>query len=87
MTKRINHDWAYSDDGACTNQAESFFARARRSEVGHHHIAGKYLTAYARELAWRENYRRTSNGEQALMIANLALAHPVPRQWAGYWKR
>ena len=24
LTKRINHEWAYSDEGACTNDAESF---------------------------------------------------------------
>lgn len=28
--ERINHQHAYSDDGACTNQAESFFSRLRR---------------------------------------------------------
>ncbi|WVX50029.1 hypothetical protein ROLI_031250 [Roseobacter fucihabitans] len=45
--KRINHQIAYSKNGACTNQAESFFSRLRRAEVGtHHHIAGKYLGAY-----------------------------------------
>ena len=50
--KRINHKEAYSKDGACTNQAESFFSRARRSEIGvHHHIAGDYLSQYAAELA------------------------------------
>lgn len=32
--KRINHNEAYSKDGACTNQAESFFSRLRRAEVG-----------------------------------------------------
>jgi hypothetical protein len=31
-TKRINHSVAFSDDGACTNQAESYFARLRRAE-------------------------------------------------------
>ena len=70
LTKRINHEWAYSDEGACTNQAESYFSRLRRAEVGqHHHIAGPYLTAYSREIAWREDHRRVSNGEQYLMIA------------------
>ena len=40
--KRINHQLAYSDNGACTNGAESFFSRLRRGEVGHHHhIAGR----------------------------------------------
>lgn len=47
--KRINHKEAYSKDGACTNQAESFFSRLRRAEIGthHHHIAGRQFDAYA----------------------------------------
>jgi transposase-like protein len=86
--KRINHEWAYSDEGACTNNAESFFSRLRRAEVGtHHHIAGPYLNAYAGEMAWRENNRRISNGEQFLMIAAASAGHPVSRQWKGYWQR
>jgi hypothetical protein len=32
LTKRINHTEAYSMDGVCTNQAESFFSRLRRAE-------------------------------------------------------
>jgi transposase-like protein len=88
LTKRINHSEAYSDGDACTNQAESFFSRLRRAEIGiHHHIAGPYLMAYAREMAWRENNRRVSNGEQYLMAADAALQHPVSRQWKGYWQR
>lgn len=85
--KRINHEWAYSDEGACTNNAESFFSRLRRAEIGtHHHIAGRYLAAYAGEMAWRENNRRVSNGEQFLLIAAASAAHPVSRQWKGYWQ-
>jgi transposase-like protein len=88
LTKRINHQEAYSADGACTNDAESFFSRLRRSEIGiHHHIAGPYLNAYAFEMAWREDNRRRSNGEQYLIAANAALAHPVSRIWKGYWQR
>ncbi len=46
LTKRINHQEAYSADGACTNDAESFFSRLRRSEIGiHHHISGRYLVS------------------------------------------
>ncbi len=87
-TKRINHEWAYSDEGACTNMAESFFSRVRRAEIGtHHHIAGPYLQSYAGEMAWRENNRRISNGEQFLLITAGALAHPISRQWKGYWQR
>lgn len=88
LTKRINHSEAYSDGEACTNQAESFFSRLRRAEIGiHHHVAGPYLAAYAREMAWRENNRRISNGEQYLMAADAALQHPVSRFWKGYWQR
>src|ERR1700686_1806096 len=35
--KRVNHEEAYSLDGACTNWAEEFFSRMRRAEAGHHH--------------------------------------------------
>jgi transposase-like protein len=88
LTKRINHQVAYSTDGACTNDAESFFSRLRRCEIGiRHHIAGPYLNAYAAEMAWREDNRRRSNGEQYLIAVNAVLAHAVSRQWKGYWQR
>lgn len=86
--KRINHEWAYSDEGACTNQAESFFSRLRRAEIGtHHHIAGPYLNAYAAEMAWREDNRRISNGEQFLLIALAAGTHGPSARWCGYWQK
>ena len=48
LTKRINHSESYSDGEACTNQAESYFARLRRAEMGiHHRISGAYLRYYA----------------------------------------
>ena len=48
--KRINHQEAYSLDGACTNWAESYFSRLRRAEIGHHHhVAGAYLLRFAQE--------------------------------------
>jgi len=53
----------------------------------HHHVAGKYLSAYANEMAWREDFRRVSNGEQFGMIVGAAMAAPVSRQWKGYWQR
>lgn len=87
-TKRINHSEAYSKDGACTNMAESFFSRLRRAETGtHHHISGKYLSAYATEMAWREDVRRVSNGGQFAQVVSAAMAAPVSRQWKGYWQR
>lgn len=88
VTKRINHSEAYSANGACTNQVESFFSRLRRAEIGiHHKIAGPYLASYAAEMDWREDHRRESNGEQYLKIASAAAHHPISRQWKGYWQR
>jgi transposase-like protein len=88
LTKRINHSESYSDGEACTNQAESFFSRIRRAEIGiHHKIAGPYLHAYANEMAWREDNRRVHNGALYLMAADAALNHPISKQWSGYWQR
>jgi hypothetical protein len=87
-THRVNHSERFMDKGVCTNQAESYFSRLRRMEVGtHHHIAGKYLNAYAGEAAWREDYRRTDNGNQAARVGFAAMASRQSRQWAGYWQR
>jgi transposase-like protein len=87
-TKRINHSIAFVDDGACTNQAESYFSRLRRAEWGqHHHISGRYLVAYAGEMAWREDHRRVTNGEQFHRVIAASMAHPVSRVWKGYWQR
>jgi transposase-like protein len=86
--KRINHTLAFSDDGACTNQAESFFSRLRRAEIGqHHHIAGPYLKFYAGEMGWREDHRRWDNRAQWELAGVAALGHPVSRNWCGYWQR
>lgn len=87
-TQRINHSVSYSDEGVCTNQAKSYFSRLRRAEIGtHHHISGNCLSAYAGEMAWREDYRRVFNGEQFALIVSAALAHSVSQQWKGYWQR
>ena len=86
--RRVNHSVAFMDEGVCTNQAESYFSRLRRAEVGtHHHIAGPYLFQYANEMAWREDHRRVDNGTQAGMVAGATMADPVSRRWAGYWQR
>jgi transposase-like protein len=87
-TKRINHQEAYSLNGACTNQAESFLARLRRMVGGqHHHVSPQYLYQFANEAAWKEDHRRLSNGKLSYKKLTLALAHPVSRVWAGYWQR
>lgn len=86
--KRINHEQAYSYDGACTNWAEEFFSRMRRAEIGHHHhIAGVYLLRYAQEATWREDNRRVDNGSQVHQIARLALHRGKSPDFTGYWQR
>jgi transposase-like protein len=86
--KRINHSLAFVDDGACTNQAESFFSRLRRMVGGQHHkVSGKYLYAYANHAAWLEDHRRVDNGGLASRALGLAMNHAVSSTWAGYWQR
>ena len=86
--KRINHQEAYSLDGACTNWAESYFARLRRGEAGHHHhISGAYLLRYAQEAAWREDNRRMPNGDQTRSVARLAMRKGPSVDFSGYWQR
>ena len=86
--KRIDHQTAYSLDGASTNWAESYFSRLRRGEMGHHHhISGPYLLRYAQESAWREDNRRVPNGEQVQRVAKLALKRGKSVDFSGYWQR
>lgn len=86
--KRINHEQAYSDNGACTNDAKSYFSRLRRAEAGHHHsVAGVCLLRYAQEASWREDHRRMSNGEQVSRVAGLAMAKKASPDFTGYWQR
>ena len=89
QVERINHQEAYAlAGGIYTNNAESFFSRVRRGEIGHyHHISGPYLVRYARESAWREDYRRVDNGRQVEMISGLAMKCGPSVDWSGYWQR
>lgn len=86
--QRIDHSKAYSDGEACTNGVESFFSRIRRGEAGHfHHIAGPYLLRYAQEAGWREDHRRTANGDQARIAVTNALGAKPSVDFCGYWQR
>jgi hypothetical protein len=87
--RRVNHSTEYrAEDGANVNQAESYFSRLRRAEIGQHHrISGRYLYQYANEMAWREDHRRQPNGTNWRLVTNAALAHAKSRMWCGYWQR
>lgn len=53
--KRVNHPLHYmGDNGECTNQAESYFARFRRMHKGQvHKMSNQHLAAYANKCAYR----------------------------------
>lgn len=85
---RINHSEAYSLNGVCTNQVESYFSRLRRMVGGqHHHVSAQYLHQYAAHAAWLEDHRREPNGALAGRIVRNAMTAPVSREWKGYWQR
>src|SRR6266446_4055085 len=88
-TRRVNHSQEYAtDDGTSVNQAESYFSRLRRAEIGQHHrISGRYLFQYANEMAWREDNRRLPNGMNWRLVTGAALRHAKSQTWAGYWQR
>ncbi|WP_375789892.1 transposase [Bradyrhizobium sp. Pha-3] len=66
----INHQAAYSLDGACTDMAEEYFSRLRRAGTGvHHHIGSAQLHRYAPQFARREVNRRVSKPDQVNRIA------------------
>lgn len=50
--QRVNHSVEYmSEEGACSNQAESFFARFRRFQQGQINRMGQlYISNYAKKL-------------------------------------
>jgi len=88
IMKRINHQEAYSLNDACVNDAESFFARMRRAEIGHHHhIAGPYLIRFAQECAWREDHRKDPNGSQVDRVVALVMKNKPSVDFCGYWQR
>ena len=86
--RRVNHQKAYrADDGTTNNQAESYFSRLRRMQLGQHHQFGLgYLANYANEAAYREDTRRWSNGEIFSDILTKCLRTPPHRDWCGYWQ-
>lgn len=85
---RVNHSREYfSKDGACSNQAESYFARLRRMEYGQYHrIGGKYLYLYANEAAYREDSRRESNGRIMQDLTKRCITSEQSSEWTGYWQ-
>jgi hypothetical protein len=88
LMKRINHQEAYSLNDACTNDAESFFARMRRAEIGHHHhIAGPYLISSDRKWHGREDHRTDPNGFQVDRVVAPVMKNKPSVDFYGYWQK
>lgn len=87
-TRRVNHKECYSGvNGENTNQAESFFARFRRMQLGQVHKMGTmYLDRYANENAYREDTRRKDNGFIFRDITTRCALAPISRDFCGYWQ-
>lgn len=87
--KQVNHNKEYvAKGGVHTNWAESYNSRIRRAERGvHHRISGRHLQGYADEFAWREDYRRVSNGQQFAAVMRAGVLAPISSEWKGYWQR
>ena len=87
-TERVNHDMNYVGPlGESTNQAESFFSRFRRMQIGQMHLFGNlYLNRYANEAAYREDTRRRSNGDIFQDIMTRCAQSAVSRHFCGYWQ-
>ena len=72
-TLRIKHKERYVYQDIHTNMAESFFSRMRRSATVHQLISARYMPLYAAEMAWREDWRRRTNGQKWRELLRLCI--------------
>ncbi|KAB7884301.1 IS1595 family transposase [Poseidonibacter ostreae] len=86
--RRVNHSIEYmSEENACSNQAESFFARFRRFQQGQIHKMGQlYISNYANEIAYREDTRRLDNRSILEDISVKCMKTLQSNEWTGYWQ-
>lgn len=86
--KAVVHSREFSSvDGVNENQAESFFARLRRFEVGTaHRMTPKYLMDKAVEMCWREDNRNVDARTRLMSLLTMLLNGPLSEWWRGYWQ-
>jgi ISXO2-like transposase domain len=59
---KINHQQAFAQGIAHTNNIESFWATLKRGIIGiYHHVSVEYLQSYVNEFCFRYNYRGEKN--------------------------
>lgn len=82
----VNHSTEFcTDDGINQNQAESCFARLRRSNFGvYHRIVPKYMRAYGWENAWREDVRRRDTRGQVEDLLKRVFSCGILKEWINY---
>lgn len=72
-------------DGVNNNQAESFFARMRRSEYGvYHGMRPQYLAFYVSEYSWREDMRTKTLREKFDDMMRRVFQCGLSKAWRGY---
>jgi hypothetical protein len=86
--RTVNHKRVYrAKDGTTNNQAESFWARAKRMWRGQlHRMTPHYLAEYINECAWREDVRRRSQRDNLEILLVKMLRSGRSRWWTGYWQ-
>lgn len=82
----VNHSEMFStDEGVSDNQAESFFSRLRRADIGiYHRIAPKYMQDYALEAGWREDVRRLDIRSQIAALMERVFRAGLSKDWINY---
>ncbi len=85
----VNHSQTYSTiDGVNENQAEALFSRLRRYYLGiSHKCEPKYLADIAWEMAWREDFRRRTEGQKSAHLLKTTSANGRSIKWRGYWQK
>jgi transposase-like protein len=86
--RRVNHQKEYrAEDATTNNQAESYFSRFRRVQMGQHQQFGLgHLANYANEAADREDTHRWSNVEIFYDILTKCLRTRPHRDWCRCWQ-
>ncbi len=82
----VDHGKEFRNErGATTNQAESYFTRARRMVFGQiHRITPKFMLDYMNEVGWREDLRRTKASERLYSLMRASFRHPISNWWCRY---
>lgn len=77
---QVNHTFSFTANGACTNNAESFFSMMRKMHNGtHHHMSFRFMPLYAAEMAWKRDMVEFGLSHKQKMDALLALLLNAPR--------